>query len=102
MKSRLAVFGEVVDRERKYPDERAFGHLGSSGKEASRIRGAQVPGRKVVRAFLGRLTLGPGPVGAIGLGRLARGIELGPMVPTMPPFFLSGREIIPGRKKGRA
>ena len=103
MKSRLAVsFGEVADRERKHPGEGASGHLGSSGKEASGIKGARVPGRKVAWAFLGRLTLGPspveavpgrkfswaflgqltlgpGPVGAIGLGQLAKGTELGPM-----------------------
>ena len=123
MKSRLAVsFGEIADRERRHPSEGVSGHLGASGKEASGIRGARVPGRKVARAFLGRLTLGPspvravpgrkfsraflgrltlgpGPVEAIGLGRLARGTEPGPMVPTMPPFFLPGRKIIPGRKK---
>ena len=93
MKSRLAVFGEVVDRERKHPGVGAPGHLGASGKEVSEIRGAQ--------AFLGWLTLGLGPVGAIGLGRLARGTEPRSMVPTMPPFFLPGREIIPGRKKGQ-
>ena len=58
-----------------------------------------VTGRKFSRAFLSRLTLRPGLVGAIGLGRLARGTELEPMVPTMPSFFLSGRKIIPGRKK---
>ena len=97
-------FGEVADRERKHPGEGAFGHLGTSGKEASRIRGTRVPRRKVTRAFLGQLTLGPGPigaipgrkfsraflglltlgpgpVGAIGLGRLARGTDPGPMVP---------------------
>ena len=83
MKSRLAVFGEVVDWERKHPGEGASGHLGASGKEASGIRGAQVPGRKVARAFLGWLTLGLGLVGAIGLGQLARGTEPGPMVPTI-------------------
>ena len=123
MKSRLAVsFGEVVDRERRHPSEGVSGHLGASGKEASGIRGARVPGRKVSQAFLGRLTLGPGPVGAvpgrkfspaflgqltlgpdpveaIGLGRLARGTEPGPMVPTMPPFFLPGRKSILDRKK---
>ena len=123
MKSRLAVsFGEAVDRERKYPGEGASGHLGASGKEASGIRGARVPGRKVARVFLGRLTLGPGlvevvpgrkfsqaflgrltlgsgPFGAIGLGRLARGTKPGPMLPTMPPFFLPRREIIPGRDR---
>ena len=92
MKSRLTVsFGEVADRERKHPGEGAFGHLSASGKEASWIRGAaRVHGRKVARAFLGRMTLGPGPFGAIGLGRLARGTEPRPMVPTMPPFFLPG------------
>ena len=106
MKSRLAVsFGEVADREWKHPSEGVSGHLGVSGKEASGIRGARVPGRKVARAFLGRLTLGPspvgavpgkkfsraflgrltlgpGPVGAIGLGRLARRTEPEPMVLT--------------------
>ena len=83
MKSRLAVsFGEVIDRERKHPGEGASGHLGTSGNEASGIRGARVLGRKVARAFLGRLTLGPGLVRAIGLGRLARGTKPGPMVPT--------------------
>ena len=45
MKSRLAVsFGEVVDREQKHKGEGAFEHLGASGKEASGIRGARVPG----------------------------------------------------------
>ena len=66
MKIRLTVsFGEVVDQERKHPGEGAFGHLGASGNEASGIRGARVLGRKVARAFLSRLTLGPGPVGAV-------------------------------------
>ena len=102
MKSRLAIsFGEVVDRERRHPSEGVSGHLGASRNEASRVRGARVLGKKFSRAFLGRLTLRPGPVGAIGLGRLARGIEPGPMVPKMPPFFLPGRKIIPSRKKKR-
>ena len=100
MKSWLAVsFGEVVDRERKHPGERASGNLDASRNEAFGISGAWVPGRKVARAFLGRLTLGLGPIEAIGLGRLARGTEPRPMVPTMPPFFLPRMEIIPGRKK---
>ena len=100
MKSWLVVsFGEVTDRERKHPGEGASGHLGALGKEASGIRGAWAPGRRVTQAFLGRLTLGSDPVRAIGLGRLARGTELGPMVPTMLPFFLLGREIVPSRKK---
>ena len=69
------------------------------------MRGAWVPGRRVARAFLGlftilgRLALGPGPIRALGLGRLARGTEPGPIVPTMPPFFLSGRVIVPDWKK---
>ena len=56
-------------------------------------------GRRIARVFLGRLVLGPSPIGALGLGRLARGTEPEPMVPIMPPFFLSGRVIIPVGKK---
>ena len=69
------------------------------------MRGARVLGGRVAQAFLslfnvlGRLALGLGPIGAFGLGRLARGTESEPMVPTMPPFFLSGRVIVPGWKK---
>ena len=89
MESWLAVlFGQVADRERKHPGEEASGHLGASGKEASRIRGAQAPGWRVARAFLGlsivlgQLALGPSPIGTLGLGRLARGTEPRLMVPT--------------------
>ena len=89
MESRLAIlFGKVADRERKNPGEEAYGHLGASRKEAFGIRGTRAPGQRVARAFLGlftilgQLALGPGPIGALGLGRLARGIEPGPMVPT--------------------
>ena len=58
MKSWLAVsFGEVTDRERRHPSKGVSRHLGMSGKEASEIRVAQ--------AFLSRLILGPGPVGAV-------------------------------------
>ena len=52
------------------------------------MRGARALGRRVARAFLGpctvlgRLALGPGPISALRLGRLARGTEPGPMVPT--------------------
>ena len=80
MKSWLAIsFGEVADREKKHPSEEASGHLDASGKEASRIRGARALGLRVVRVFLGLLNvlgrpaLGPGPIGALGMGRLARG-----------------------------
>ena len=82
MKIRLAVsFGEVADRERKHPSEGVSGYLGTSGKEASGIRGARVPRQKVAQAFLGWLTLGPGHVGAVPgrkfsrafLGRLTLG-----------------------------
>ena len=45
MKSRLAIsFGEVVDQERRHLSEGVSGLLGASGKEASGIRGAWVPG----------------------------------------------------------
>ena len=60
------------------------------------MRGAWVPGGRVAWTFLGlfiilgRLSLRPGPIGAFELGRLARGTESGPMVPTMPPFFPAG------------
>ena len=40
-----------------------------------RIRGAQAPGRRIDRAFLGRLAFGTSPIGALGLGRLARVTE---------------------------
>ena len=90
MKSRLAIsFDEVVDRERKHPGEKAFGHPGASGKEASGIRCTRAPGWRVARAFLGlftvlgRLALGLSPIEALGLGWLARGTESGPMIPTM-------------------
>ena len=69
------------------------------------MRGAKVLEGRVTWAFLGlfivlgRLALGLGPIGAFRLGRLARGTEPGPMVPTMPPFFLPGRIIVPGWKK---
>ena len=69
------------------------------------MRGTRAPGRRVVRAFLGLFTvlgwlaLGHGPIGALGLGRLAGGTEPGPMVPTMPPFFLPRRVIVLGWKK---
>ena len=91
MKSRLAIlFGEVADGDRKHPGEEVFEHLGAFGKEAFRIIGARAPGRGVARVFLGLLivlgwlALGPGPIGALGLRRLVRGTEPGPMVPPIP------------------
>ena len=53
------------------------------------MRGARVPGGRVAWTFLGlvtvlgRLSLGPGPIRALWLGRLTRGTEPGPMVPTI-------------------
>ena len=58
-----------------------------------------VPGWRIDRAFLGRLAFGPNPFGVLGLGRLARGTELVPMVPTMPPFSRRGGRSSPVRKK---
>ena len=89
MKSQLEIsFGEVANRERKHPGEKASGHHGASGKEASGVRGARALERRVAWAFLGLFTvlgllvLRPGPIGALGLARMAMGTELGPMVPT--------------------
>ena len=90
MKSQLAIsFDKVADREMKHLGEKAFGHPGASGNEVSGIRGARTLGRRVAQVFLslftvlGRLALEPGPIEALGLGRLARRTELGPMIPTM-------------------
>ena len=69
------------------------------GRLAFRPNPFEVPGRRIGRALLGRLAFGPSPFGALGLGRLAWGSGPGPMVPTNAPFFLPGRNIIPGRKK---
>ena len=68
-------------------------------EEKKKRREEKVPGRRVDRAFLGRLASGPFSFGALGFGQLARGAGLGPKVPTMPPVFLPGRKTIPGRKK---
>ena len=62
MKSRLAVsFGAVADREMRHLSEGVSGHLVGSGNKASGVRGARVLGRRFSRAFLGRLSFGPGP-----------------------------------------
>ena len=42
-----------------------------------------VPGRRIDWAFLSRLAFGPSSYGALGLDRLAKGTEPGPMVPTI-------------------
>ena len=57
-------------------------------------------GYSIDQAFLGRLAFGPSPIEALGLGRLAMGTELGPMVPTMPPFP-AGEEDHPQSEKKR-
>ena len=49
-----------------------------------------VPWRRIDRVFLGRLAPKPDPFGALELGRLARGVGPGPMVPTMPLFSCRG------------
>ena len=57
MKSWLEVsFGGVADRERKHLGKKAYG-----------IRGARAPGRRIDRAFLGRLAYRPNPLRALGL-----------------------------------
>ena len=80
-----------------------------------------MPGRKVDRAFMGRLMFGPYPLGvsgqvcsvflgllvagpfpfeALGSGRLAMSVGPGPKVPTMPPFFYRGGKPSPiGKRK---
>ena len=94
MKSRLAVsFDGVTDRERKHLDKEAFGIKGAQalGRRIDRAflgRLAFGPslfgvlGRKIGQTFLGRLTFGPSPIETLGLGQLVRGIESGPMIPT--------------------
>ena len=72
MKSRLVIsFDGVADRGRKHLGKKTFG-----------IKGARALGRRIVRTILGRLAFGPSPIGALVLGRLARGTGPGPMVPT--------------------
>ena len=90
MKHRLTIsFGEVADREKRHPSEGVSGHLGASGKEASEIRGARVPGRKVARVFMDRLTLGSGPVGAM-LGRKFSRTFLGRLTLRLSPVGAIG------------
>ena len=53
-------------------------------------------------AFLGRLAYWPNPFGALGLGRLAKGVGPWPMVPTMPPFSCWGERSSPvGKQRTR-
>ena len=99
MKSRLAIlFSGVADQEKK--------HL---GKKASGIRDAWAIEWRIVRAVLGRLAFvpspqpvfGPSPIGALVLGRLARGTGPESMVPTLPPFSCRGGRPSPVGKKGK-
>ena len=50
---RIVSLDRVADRERKH-----------SGEEASEIRGARAPGRRIDLAFLGQLAFEPSPIGA--------------------------------------
>ena len=89
MKIRLAVlFGEVADLERRHPSEWVSGRLGSSRKEASGIRGARVPRRKVARDFLGRLNLGLSPVGPLGWAGWVGEPSPGPWYPHSFHFYI--------------
>ena len=83
----------------------APGHIEKGGIRGERCPSTWAKSRPGVPGSIhcpGLLALGLGPIGALGLGRLARGTEPGPMVPTMPPFFLLGRVIVPDweKKKG--
>ena len=60
-----------------------------------------IHGLASVRAgkYLGRLVPGLNPLETLGSGRLAGGAGPGLKVPTMPPFSLPGKKIIPGWEK---
>ena len=60
-----------------------------------------VPGRRVGRAFLGQLVSWPFPFEALRWGRLARGAGPGPKVSTMPPFSCQGGRPSPVGKKNK-
>ena len=47
----------------------------------------------------GPASSGPNPLEALGSSRLTGGVGPEPKVPTMPPFSLSGREIISDLEK---
>ena len=91
----VVSFGEVVDHlddevsgisdaRGKHPDDEAFGMSSAQGEypgdEASGIRGA--PGIPGPAGFWAWSHEGP------WVGRMANGTGPGPMIPTMPPFFL--------------
>ena len=69
----------------KSPNARAEGRLGTHGPANA---GQLMPGSD---------SSGPNPIEALDSGRQTG--YLGPKVPTMPPFSLPGREIIPGWEK---
>ena len=106
IESRLQIsLGRVADRERKHPGEEASGHQGALGEKASEVRAIRAPGGIRRGGIQGKRCPGTwaesrpgvsgpihcprsaglelGPIGALELGRLARGTELGPMVPTV-------------------
>ena len=51
------------------------------------------------RLMPGPASFGPNPLEDIRSGWLTGGVGPQPKVPIMPPFSLSGREIIPGWEK---
>ena len=74
--------------------------------EAPRVWDSRALGRRIGRAFLGRTVFGlasawAGFLEALGSGRLAGGAGPGPKVPTMPPFSLPRRKIIPDWEKSK-
>ena len=72
------------------------------GRLASGPNPLGVPGWRVGRAFVGRLDFGPNPLGALGLGRLARGVMgLWPRYPQCPPFPAEEEDHPRSKKKNK-
>ena len=92
---------------KRHPGYEALGHSGGGLTGRSWVgwllgpNPFGVPGQRIDLAFLGRLAFRPSPFGALGLGWLAKGTELGPMVPIMPPFSFRGGTSSPVGKKKR-